>query len=141
METNAIEYMIEVEQCDIPVRGNALACGDDAEDRAAEDEILARLDRGDVWAWASVRVLASWECFTGASSWLGGCSYASESDFKGPEFEVTEPDGSKHLTSYYEDLCSEALDDLKRQLAEAIARGKAAEAFPPRLWLATRAKP
>ena len=44
-------YTIEVTaaQDDIPVRGNAMASGDDATDRECEDDILTRLDSGDVW--------------------------------------------------------------------------------------------
>lgn len=77
-----VDFEIEVHQDDTPVRGNALASGDEDEDRACEDEILRRLDQGDVWAWACVRVIATCEGFRGESSWLGGCSYRSERDFR-----------------------------------------------------------
>jgi hypothetical protein len=77
---NEVTFELTVEQDDIPVRGNALASGDADEDRKCEDEILRRLDQGDVWAWASVRVTARWEGFEG-HDYLGGCSYESERDF------------------------------------------------------------
>ncbi len=66
---------------DAPVRGNALASGDDDLDREAENEILERLERGDVWAWAHVTVYASYEGLQGRDD-LGACSYASEADFR-----------------------------------------------------------
>ena len=53
-----VEYRIEVEQDDQPVRGNALDSGDPDYDKKVEGEIIERLDRGDVWAWASIRVVA-----------------------------------------------------------------------------------
>jgi len=50
------EIKVEALEEDIPVRGNALASGDAEADRACEDEILARLEAGDIWAWCTVRV-------------------------------------------------------------------------------------
>ena len=78
-----INYRIEVEPEHEPVRGNALASGDDAADREYEDEILARLDAGDVWAWAAVTVIAEVDGFEGRDR-LGCCSYASEAHFRSP---------------------------------------------------------
>ena len=66
---------------DCPVRGNALASGDDAYDKKVEDEILERLDNGDVWAWAVVEVRAGYGDLS-ASDYLGACSYESEKDFR-----------------------------------------------------------
>jgi len=108
---SGVTYRIEVEQDDIPVRGNALASGDDMLDRETEAEIIRRLNQGDVWAWATVSVIASCEGFE-ARAVIGGCSYADEADFRaGP---------------YYEDLCDEArvalqatIDDAKARLARA----------------------
>lgn len=100
-----IEYTLEVEQDDIPVRGNAFSSGDDAEDRRVEDEILARLDDGDVWAWASVCVVARAGSVEGRA-YLGGCSYRDEKEF-------CQPGG------YYAQLKAEALADLERKVAEA----------------------
>lgn len=52
-----IELIVQGDrQC---VRGNALVSGDAALDKAVEDEILERLRRGDVWAWAEVEVRAT----------------------------------------------------------------------------------
>lgn len=69
------------------VRGNALASGDDAADRAFENEILAQLQAGNDWAWCCVIVTA-----THAPSGpvgrdiLGRCSYANEDDFVAGEY-------------------------------------------------------
>lgn len=72
---------IEVEQETDRVRGNALASGDDDEDRACEDEIIRRLDGGNVWAWCGVKVTCEANGET-ATELLGACSYASEADFR-----------------------------------------------------------
>lgn len=101
---SAVAYEIEITEEHIPVRGNAMASGDDAADRELEDEILARLDRGDLWAWCSVRVKAiAPDGSIGCSSWLGGCSYKDEADFRN--------DGGE---GYFTDLCNEAAADLCR---------------------------
>lgn len=92
-------YTLEVEQDEMSVRGNAIASGNDTEDKCVEDEIIKRLEEGDVWAWAQVTVTASWHGFEG-KDYLGGCSYANEKDFM-------QKDG------YYNDMKTVALDDLK----------------------------
>ncbi len=111
-----VRYSLTVEQEDIEVRGNALASGDDEADKAAEDEILERLDRGDVWAWAFVQVIATLDVegqtFTGRAS-LGCCNYRDEADF-------TAPDG------YYPQMCEEATDELRSNVASAVRRGTVA---------------
>ena len=99
-----VTFHVIAEQDHIPVRGNALASGDDAEDRRCEDEILKRLNDGDVWAWAVVEVEARYHGLVGRDV-LGGCSYRDEADFR-------EPGG------YFDDMKSEALADLQHQLDE-----------------------
>jgi len=96
-DTRGVRYDLFIEQDDLSVRGNALASGDDAQDRACEDEILERLEAGDVWAWASVEVRASFDGFE-ASDYLGGCSYRDTADFL--------------AGGYYEDMKAEALASL-----------------------------
>lgn len=94
-------FTVQAEQDDIPVRGNAMASGDDAVDKACEDDIIERLGY-TVWAWASVRVRASYRGLHG-DDYLGCCSYDSEADF-------TQPGG------YYDDMRETALD----RLVEAV---------------------
>lgn len=98
-----VQFEIEVEEDHIPVRGNALASGDDAEDKRVEDEIIARLENEDVWAWASVRMVATWRGLT-ADDYLGACCYKDEDDFK--------KDG------YYEDMKNNAYNSLLRQITD-----------------------
>lgn len=94
-------WTLEVEQCDTPIRGNAMASGDDDADRAAEDEILKKLDDGNVWAWAMVRIQGTFMGLS-AHTYIGGCSYDSEESFRA--------DGT------YEDIQNEVLCDLNGQL-------------------------
>jgi hypothetical protein len=117
LTADEVRFFISVQQDEIPVRGNALASGDDAADRAAEDAILARLDSGDVWAWAHVTVTAVWTSGPAPShrfaerSTLGGCSYRDEAEFCGPG-------------GYFDDMKTDALDNLNKAIAryaEAIA--------------------
>ena len=96
---------VTAEQDDIPVRGNALDSGDKDVDKTCEDEILARLDDGDVWAWASVRVSVTWRTYTG-SAYLGCCSYASEDDFR-------------ESSGYFEAMREEAFEELMGVLRDA----------------------
>lgn len=62
-----------------PVRGNASAWGEpeDSEHAAA---IEARLAKGDLWAWCTVRVTCTDGDATGAA-WLGAAQYESTEDF------------------------------------------------------------
>ncbi len=105
-----VEFVLTAEFDDLPVRGNAMASGDDALDKKVEDEIIARLERGDVWAWAAVTVEARWQGFVGRDH-LGACCYRDERDFK-------------HSEGYYPDMCSVALDDLNRKIQETADKLK-----------------
>lgn len=78
-DKDGITYTVDITQDDRPVRGNYIVSDDADADRADEDEILRRLDSGDVWAWAVVRVTASILAFKGTAH-LGGCSYADTAD-------------------------------------------------------------
>ena len=72
--------------------------------RAVEDEILARLDRGDLWAWCHVVVTARWNGYVGEAH-LGGCSYADEESFR-------------HPGGYYPQMQAEALAALNAVVAD-----------------------
>lgn len=91
----------------VPVRGNALASGDDAEDKAHEDKILADLEWNE-WAWCSAHVRASYGGFHG-DAYLACCSYESAEAFKTPG-------------GYYEDMVEEALEDLAQAIEAAQTR-------------------
>lgn len=99
LDHSMLDYALVIEAEHIPVRGNF--CTEDADaDRELEDEICDRLDRGDLWAWCSVRVCVvdTRTQQVAHSSWLGGCSYKDEADFK--------------QCGYYEDMCAEAREAL-----------------------------
>jgi hypothetical protein len=97
-------------QDDAPVRGNALASGNEEEDRRYEDMILERLDNGDVWAWADVEVQATLPDGRTGSAYLGGCSYDDENNFK---------EGG-----YYEDMVLSAVEDAKAKPIPKIPCGE-----------------
>lgn len=120
-----VTYRTELLDEDLAVRGNALDSGDPAVDKAAEDEILRRLDRGETWAWCTVKVTAHLcvgmgddvaHVFEGAA-YLGACSYATEAE-------------ALAVDDYRESLQAEALESLCAALRRAEARGRlAAEAL------------
>ena len=89
---------------DTPVRGNAMASGDDAADKRYEDYILRRLRRGDVWAWASVEVRVSGRGLS-ERTFLGCCCYRNATDFMQPG-------------GYFPDMCDEVFDALAKRVAE-----------------------
>lgn len=97
-----VEFTIEVEEEYSPVRGNLIDSGDSEYDIQVENEILDRLNSGDVWAWCSVKVTAYWNGLEGAD-YLGGCSYDLESDFI-------------KNSGYYDDMCNVALAELNKQV-------------------------
>ena len=105
-----IEYKIELQEEHIPVRGNALASGDDAEDKRVEDEIINRLNCGDMWAWCSVRVVAYIPGIDlEGDDYLGGCCYTDENDFK--------------QCGYFEDMKKQAKTDLLNKINAVKALG------------------
>jgi hypothetical protein len=102
-----VEFELIAEYESIPVRGNAIASGDNEFDKKVEDEIIERLDSGDVWAWASVEVKAKYKGLK-ASDFLGACCYKDENDFKQPG-------------GYYDDMKKIAFDALKKQVDEILS--------------------
>ena len=91
---------------DIPVRGNVMASGDDQFDKKCEDEVLERLENGDVWAWANVEVKCSYKGITSDSEYLGGCTYKDEDDFR--------------KGGYFDDMVETCLDNLNEKLRELV---------------------
>ncbi len=77
--------------------------GDEEKDEELKRELNRRLDRGDLWAWCTVKVTAKWKNWEG-SDYLGGCSYDGEDDFK-------------QDTGYYGDMKDRALEDLNERIA------------------------
>jgi len=102
-----VDFKLIVEQDDMPVRGNAMASGDDEFDSKVEQEIIDRLDYGEVWAWAQVTVKALWAGFEGVD-YLGGCSYKDEEDFT-----------SIGRDGYFQDMVRASVEDLLRNITDA----------------------
>lgn len=65
----------------VRVRGNASAWSEE-KDKAYEDDILARLESGDIWAWFTAKVTVRDSYGREASDYLGCCCYEDERDFK-----------------------------------------------------------
>lgn len=98
LKAAGVEVRIRTEADDLPVRGNACVSGDDDFDKKVEDKIIASLDAGDVWAWASVQVSV---CYMGfeESDYLGCCCYSDEEDFvrSGDYFEGMRDEAFRRL--------------------------------------------
>lgn len=99
------KYQITLEAIpeDCRVRGNCSAI-DEETDKACEDEILARLENGDRWAWFTAKVTAKDSNGREASEYLGCCSYEDAEDFK--------------RGGYYEDMVRECVDQLESPIGE-----------------------
>ena len=116
--TPEIKYRISCELEDLPVRGNACASGDEAQDKEVEDRVLAELEHNP-WAWCSVGVTVTirvdvdddYFTFIGHDH-LGCCSYKSQADF--------EADG------YFEDMKKNALVEAKLEMERSVKRGQTA---------------
>ena len=107
-DDSKVSYELECHPEDAPIRGNAMASGDDDFDREVENKILAELKARNGWAWCTVRVVARYEGVDGifGDNWLGCCSYAGREAFlKCP---------------YYDDMCAEAKADLYQYLESHI---------------------
>ena len=101
-----VEWVVEAEQDDLPVRGNAIASGDDEVDKRVEEEIIERIENGDVWAWASVCVRGRFKGLE-ATTYLGGCCYRDEDEFC-------------QAGGYFDDMQKDVLSDLQDQLEELV---------------------
>lgn len=100
-----LTWKVEALPEDMPLEGNVLASGDDAQDKEAEDIIRKDYESGNEWAWCVVKVTGSWMGLT-VTEYLGGCSYESKEDFCTPG-------------GYYDDMRSQVLEEIQSK-AELI---------------------
>ena len=114
-----LTYHVHAADEDLPLEGHFVEAGgpENAEVNAAlERELLGRLDRGDLWAWCTVTVVAKLEHASGftflGEATLGACSYENEEQFRA--------DG------YFDDMKKEALANLRARLEEAADKGRVA---------------
>lgn len=77
-----IEIELTAEEEHIPIDGNALASGDDAEDAAENERIRDELERGNEWAWCAAHVRVTYKGETSADAYLGACSYKNAAEFR-----------------------------------------------------------
>ena len=73
--------------CTLPVEGNALDSGDEAIDRACEEEIKARQRTGDEYAWFNAIVYIELSGETHLRTEAGAYSCLSEADFREHELQ------------------------------------------------------
>lgn len=118
LKASDVEFTVEVEPEDIPVRGNAMCSGDDEADRALEDQIIAALDRGQVEAWCCIVVKATWKrdnTFQGVDT-LGGCCFLEPIVVEGGPWSI-----KRQIEEHVKAHCmrENALDDLNREIVRA----------------------
>lgn len=111
-----VTFEVTIEAEDQPVRGN-FASGDEEQDRADEQAIIDRLDRGDVEAWCGVIVTATWEApdgneYTGRAS-IWGCSL--------------DDSYTREVVADEHGMYEEALDDLNQRIACVVGKAKRLE--------------
>jgi len=104
-----LQYDLELWPELTPVRGNAMCSGDDEVDREYEDKILDALERGNEWAWCTVRVTCQVPGYgVVGDDWLGCCSYNSLEDFE--------------ECAYHEDMKTQARHALQTALSEHLEK-------------------
>jgi hypothetical protein len=59
-----------------------MASGDDEFDRQIENEIISRLESGDIYAWFTAKVTVRDSYGREASDYLGCCNYRDADDFR-----------------------------------------------------------
>ncbi len=80
-EPKEVEVSIEVIYEDIPIEGNVMSSGDGKADLQAEKEVLKDLESGNVFAWCTAVVQASWAGFERRDT-LGAISCRNEDEFR-----------------------------------------------------------
>jgi hypothetical protein len=94
-----VEFSLEIEDEDAPFDFES---DEPEKDEELRKELTSRLNRGDLWAWCSVKVTAKWKTWEGVD-YLGCCSYDSEKDFK-------------DCNDYWPDMRERALEDLNGRI-------------------------
>ena len=104
----AIEVSAEPE--DLPIDGNASAIDEETDKEIARD-IREQLDSGNAWAWCMAHVRVTYRGVLSSDSYLGGCSYASEKDFRNDN-------------GYYGQMVDECIAELNKRLVLLCGPGK-----------------
>ncbi len=106
-----VTFTIEIEEDETPVRGNVMCTEEPELDKAEEDEVIRRLDNGEVEAWCGVVVTATWE--------FDGHEYTGEDALWG---NTLTDDYTKETCVADNCMKEQALDDLNATLAKLYAR-------------------
>jgi hypothetical protein len=115
-----VSFEVVIEPEELELEGNVMACGDDAVDRAAEQEIRARLNRGEVEAWCWLAVTATWK------NPDSGKVYTATRGIGSVSLDVRQHptgDAVRAVAEAYaeeSELYAEALDALNHELRDAI---------------------
>jgi hypothetical protein len=100
LKEDEVEFVLTCEFEPTPIEGNCSAI-DEKTDKQTEKWIMTELKNGNEWAWCCAHVATHWNDFVG-DTYLGCCSYLSESDFM--------------AGGYYADMKADALEDLNQKL-------------------------
>lgn len=104
MKTDEIKFTVECLDEHIPIKGNAIASGDNEYDRKVEEKLKRQL-RDNPWAWCSIKVIGEYRGLT-AVDYLGCCSYKNEKDFRN--------------SPYFKDMRDNVIADLQEQVNRII---------------------
>jgi hypothetical protein len=81
-----VAISISAEPEHLPVRGNYIVSDDADFDKKCENEIIARVEDGDEWAWCIVKCTVTPKSLNyvdiiSGRAFLGGCSYKNKEEF------------------------------------------------------------
>lgn len=116
LKASDVTFTVQLEQEDMPVRGH-FATGEDDLDRKLEQEICDALDAGNVEAWCSITVTATWAAPDGTNytghDHLGCCSHLGD-----------KLDEQVEQTVEAHDMRGEALRDLNAEIAAVHVKAR-----------------
>ncbi|SEW16683.1 hypothetical protein [Chitinophaga arvensicola] len=102
-EMEEVNFSFEPQYEEIPIRGNYMATGIEQLDREAEAAVLRELENGNIYAWFCAAVTAEWRGIK-ETTYLGGCSYHDEKDFKRDHYDSMKDEAYKDLIATIKSL-------------------------------------
>ena len=116
LKASDVEFSVQVEMDECPVRGNLVCSDDPGQDAKDEQDVIDRLNRGDETAWCRVCVTAKDADGNEGSDSLGGVNM--EPGLYGTRLEA-------RLRECFPDLWDEALSDLNRNRRQQAVTAQA----------------
>lgn len=107
-------FTVELEEEDLPVRGNYMCTDDNGQDKKDENVVIDRLNCGDISAWCCLKIIAKWEDFE-ETTYLGGCSFEA-----GLNNTDLQKEAEEIASGFYDDL----LEALNNKVLSYIIRGE-----------------